>query len=113
MILEGKNVSIGELSEAKLARKKFRAYLENLREENGIDVWLSPATTSTAPKGTATGSPIMNLPWTFAGLPAITIPAGKSKENLPIGLQLTGSFSKDELLLGFTIKINKTISSNL
>ncbi len=53
---------------------------------------------------------LMNLPWTYAGLPAITIPAGKSKDNLPIGLQITGSFNKDEELIAFAKLIESSIS---
>lgn len=109
LILEGRKVTIGELSKAKLGRQTFRNYIEDLRKKNKIDVWLSPATTSPAPKGTKTGSPIINLPWTYAGLPALTIPAGKSKENLPIGLQFSGSFSKDEKLLAMVKEIQKSI----
>lgn len=107
LILEGRKVTIGELSKARMGRQSFRRYIENIRKTNKIDIWLSPATTSSAPKGNNTGSPIMNLPWTYAGLPAITIPAGKSKNKLPLGLQFSGSFPDDERLLGF-VKIFKT-----
>jgi Asp-tRNA(Asn)/Glu-tRNA(Gln) amidotransferase A subunit family amidase len=50
----------------------------------------------------------MNLPWTYAGLPAITIPAGKSKNKLPLGLQFSGSFPDDEQLLGFVKNIQNS-----
>ena len=42
---------------------------------------------------------MMNMPWTHAGLPALTIPAGKGKLGLPLGLQLVGRFGGDEALL--------------
>ncbi len=109
LIIEGKEVTNKELSVSKKGRYKLREQIENLRQNNNIDVWLSPATTSTAPKGMQTGSPLMNLPWTYAGLPAITIPAGKSRNNLPIGLQITGSFNKDEKMIVFA----KNIQDNL
>lgn len=99
LILDGKKITIGELSEARLGRIKFRNNIERLKKENGIDVWLSPAAPGEAPEGMATGSPLMNLPWTYSGLPVITLPLGKSKNNLPLGLQFTGSFMQDEELL--------------
>jgi len=99
LILDGKKVTIGELSEARLGRIKLRNKIEQIKKENNIDVWISPATVGEAPEGMATGSPLMNLPWTYSGLPVITIPGGKSKNNMPLALQFTGSFYQDEILL--------------
>ena len=110
LILEGKNITIGELSKAKNGQKLFRKKIEKFKTMNNIDLWLSPATTTAAPKGMATGSPLMNLPWTYAGLPTITFPISKSVDNLPIGVQVSGSFYEDEELLLFTKLLNqKTI----
>lgn len=99
LILDGKKITIGELSEARLGRAKLRNKIEKIKAENDIDIWISPATLGKAPEGMATGSPLMNLPWTYSGLPVITIPGGKSKNNLPLALQYTGSYYKDEKLL--------------
>ncbi|MBN2891729.1 MAG: amidase [Bacteroidales bacterium] len=99
LILDGKKITIGELSEARLCRKKLRNKIEKIKAENNIDVWISPATLGEAPEGIATGSPLMNLPWTYSGLPVITIPGGKSKNNLPLALQYSGAFYEDEELL--------------
>jgi Asp-tRNA(Asn)/Glu-tRNA(Gln) amidotransferase A subunit family amidase len=41
----------------------------------------------------------MNLPWTQAGLPVVTLPSGLSKEGLPLGLQIIGRWMEDEKLL--------------
>ncbi len=105
LILQGKNVSDKELSEAINDRQIFRNFLKTLMKKNRIDIWVSPASKTTPPVGPNTGSPIMNLPWTFAGLPTITIPGVKSKTNLPVGLQFAGSFNQDERLIGFITKL--------
>lgn len=105
LILKGKKVSDKDYILALEGQKKFRAKIEKLKEGKNIDIWLSPSTTSPAPKGMQTGSPLMNLPWTYAGLPVITIPAGKAKNGLPIGLQISGSFYKDEEMIGFSKSI--------
>jgi Asp-tRNA(Asn)/Glu-tRNA(Gln) amidotransferase A subunit family amidase len=43
----------------------------------------------------------MNLPWTHAGLPAVTIPAGHAANGLPMGLQLVAETDEDEVLLAW------------
>lgn len=42
---------------------------------------------------------IMTVPASLAGLPAISVPAGKSAEGLPIGVQLIGDYRTDRALL--------------
>ena len=65
--------------------------IDNLMDNEGIDVWISPSVLTLPPLGlTSTGSPLMNLPWTFTGVPTITIPVSKTSLNLPIGLQFSG-----------------------
>jgi len=44
-------------------------------------------------------SDIMTVPASLAGLPAVSLPAGKSAEGLPIGVQLIGPRRSDALLL--------------
>ncbi|MCQ2570806.1 MAG: Asp-tRNA(Asn)/Glu-tRNA(Gln) amidotransferase subunit GatA [Candidatus Saccharibacteria bacterium] len=42
---------------------------------------------------------VMTVPPSMAGIPAISVPAGKSKEGLPIGVQLVGPRQSDQILL--------------
>ena len=44
----------------------------------------------------------MNLPWTHAGLPALTLPAGSAANGLPVGLQLVAAADEDEMLLAWS-----------
>ncbi len=100
LIREGQEVTIRELAEARLGRDKLRDYLERLMEQHGIDVWVSPPAPGPAPEGIeSTGSPIMNFPWTHAGLPTVSLPAGRAENGLPLGLQCTARFMADEQLL--------------
>jgi Asp-tRNA(Asn)/Glu-tRNA(Gln) amidotransferase A subunit family amidase len=102
LIERGKAVSPGQLKRDRAGREKLRGELTALMDEHGIDVWLSPSAPGPAPRGlAATGNPVMNLPWTYAGLPVLGVPSGKSAEGLPMGLQITGRWLGDEDLLHF------------
>lgn len=56
-----------------------------------IDVLVTPATATPAPPQLdTTGDPQFNSPWSYAGLPTVSLPCGLSREGLPIALQLIG-----------------------
>jgi Asp-tRNA(Asn)/Glu-tRNA(Gln) amidotransferase A subunit family amidase len=75
-------------------------------DEHGIGAWVSPSATGPAPEGLAsTGDPAMNLPWTHAGVPAVSIPAGLASNGLPLGLQVAARFGADEALLGWAERL--------
>ncbi len=49
---------------------------------------------------------IMTVPASLAGLPAISVPAGKSEAGLPIGVQLIGPRKSDALLMALAKEVN-------
>lgn len=100
LIQQGREISDEELAFAIQERVQYRSELSSLMDEQGIDLWISPPAPGPAPRGLDnTGDPIMNLPWSHSGLPAINIPAGKFANGLPAGLQVSGRWYGDELLL--------------
>jgi Asp-tRNA(Asn)/Glu-tRNA(Gln) amidotransferase A subunit family amidase len=99
----GKQVTDSELEQLRVHCLLLRDSLEKQMNQAGIDLWVCPAALGPAPHGlAATGDPNLNLPWTHAGLPAITLPAGKASNGLPIGLQLVAEADEDELLLAWS-----------
>lgn len=102
----GKSISTDELAALRGNIVALRRELEGQMDDAGIDLWASPAARGPAPEGLhATGDPAMNLPWTHAGLPSITLPAGRAGNGLPLGLQLVGRFGEDEALLGWAQRV--------
>ena len=91
LIEDGLKVSDINVKEILNYREKLMSEVEELMDKEGISVWISPSSLTLPLKGlTSTGSPLMNLPWTFTGLPTITLPVAKTGLNLPIGLQFSG-----------------------
>jgi Asp-tRNA(Asn)/Glu-tRNA(Gln) amidotransferase A subunit family amidase len=111
LIREGQAVNAAELEEARASRSELRAALEQLMQREDVQVWLSPAATGPAPAGLdSTGDPAMNMPWTHAGLPALTLPAGQAANGLPLGLQCAAGFGADEQLLAWAEDIAGVVS---
>jgi Asp-tRNA(Asn)/Glu-tRNA(Gln) amidotransferase A subunit family amidase len=110
LIRRGEQVTRNQLQSALAARDSFRADLRRTFLDHNIDLWVAPSTVGPAPKGLeSTGDPVMNLPWTQAGLPALNLPAGKSQDGLPLGLQVIGNWYKDESLLFWADDLEKVV----
>ncbi len=63
------------------------------------DDLLIPATLGPAPSKETTGNPAFNSPWSFLGLPVVSLPFGWSADGLPLAVQLVSErFKEDELL---------------
>ncbi len=64
------------------------------------DAILTAATAGPAPQGLdSTGSPAFCTLWTFAGMPAVTLPLLRADNGMPMGIQLVGRRGDDARLL--------------
>jgi Asp-tRNA(Asn)/Glu-tRNA(Gln) amidotransferase A subunit family amidase len=101
LIREGHAVGVGELCEARAGRRALREDVEGAMDAEGVDVWLCPGAPGPAPEGIDdTGDPVMNLPWTHCGLPAVALPASREGA-LPLGLQCVARYGADERLVSW------------
>jgi len=91
-------------------RDDFLSSIAQTMKHNNIDLWICPPTIGPAPKGLdSTGDPVMNLPWTQIGFPAINLPSGKSDDSLPMGFQVIGKWNMDEALLNWAEDLEKVV----
>lgn len=114
LIEKGRKIPYALLAQALLEVRQFSLDLRTLMDIHGIDAWISPGAKGTAPRGLAsTGDPVMNLPWTQAGFPTLGLPCGENADGLPLGLQITADFHRDEELLAWGEDIEKVIAESL
>jgi Asp-tRNA(Asn)/Glu-tRNA(Gln) amidotransferase A subunit family amidase len=110
LILKGQAIGPAEAHRGRESFVDLRWRLEALMDKEGIDLWVCPSAPGPAPAGlAATGDPALNLPWTQAGLPALSLPAGRSASGLPLGLQVVARFWADERLLAWAAGLERTL----
>jgi len=110
IIEKGMGIPDAEMERLRLSCLGLRKTISEKMRMHDVHALICPSTTSEAPLGLeTTGSPLMNLPWTHAGLPVVTIPCGKGPGDLPLGLQLIGCYREDEHL----VDLSATLESYL
>jgi Asp-tRNA(Asn)/Glu-tRNA(Gln) amidotransferase A subunit family amidase len=112
LIRRGQKVPVHLVNDYRAGREELREEIMEIMDREGLSAFLAPAAVGPAPSGLeSTGDPVMNLPWTHAGLPAISLPSGMNSEGLPLGLQVVGRWMDDEALLGWAGRIEEFIGS--
>ena len=98
MLERGQAITAVDYHRALILREETRAALQPLFQR--LDALITPAVTGAAPRGlSATGSPVFCTPWTFLGVPALSLPLLQSESGLPIGVQLVAGPHDDARLL--------------
>lgn len=114
-IREGRSIDAATYAAALDGVHAFRRTLPHRMVDAGIDVWICPSATGPAPRGLdTTGSPTMSVPWTQAGLPTLSLPAGTVAREpggpaLPVGLQCISGPGSDEQLLAHAAGIAEAL----
>jgi aspartyl-tRNA(Asn)/glutamyl-tRNA(Gln) amidotransferase subunit A len=88
MIEEGFDVPASEYARSREHQLQLRR--EILASFEGVDVLVCPSAIGSAPDTSSTGDPAFNAPWSYTGLPTVTIPMRLDPVGLPLGLQLVG-----------------------
>ena len=74
---------------------------------DGVDVLVHPSAINTAPLLGASATSktagyvqdVLNVGASLAGLPAVSVPAGRAEDGWPVGVQVVGQWGMDELVL--------------
>lgn len=92
---------------AKALEHADRFRQQSLSVLRSLDVLAMPSTHGPAPDMQMTGDPRWQNVWSFARLPAITIPCGFAALNLPLGLQLVAA--EDNQLLNIATQCEEAL----
>ena len=96
---EGEGIADTDYREAMKARTQLQHALAHFFDR-GYSAIITPPAAGEAPASLeTTGDPRFCTIWTLTGAPAITIPTGKGKNGLPLGLQLIGAAEEENYLL--------------
>lgn len=98
LIRDGGSCSAADYERALRHHSRFRAEIDAAFPD-GWDALVTPATPGPAPATDTTGDPVFNSPWSYAGLPVVSLPVGWSDDGLPLSVQLVGRRGRDEQLL--------------
>jgi aspartyl-tRNA(Asn)/glutamyl-tRNA(Gln) amidotransferase subunit A len=97
LIEEGLAATAVEYAGALAHQQRFRREMEDVLHE--FDALLTPATDVTAPGLETTGDPRFNSPWSYSGLPTVSVPCGLSSQGMPVAVQWIGHpYAEDRLL---------------
>ncbi len=101
LIAEGSRVTDAEVSAALNHQALFRHDL--LAAFGACDVLITPSTVTVAPGLESTGDPRFNSPWSYSGLPTVSVPCGLADDGMPVSLQIVGKPWLVERLFGSSI----------
>jgi Asp-tRNA(Asn)/Glu-tRNA(Gln) amidotransferase A subunit family amidase len=86
----GHGIAAVDYIAAQAHRRAFRADMGAIAAR--YDALVSPTAAGPAPKGLeSTGDPYYCAPWSFAGMPSISLPTGLAPDGLPYAVQLSGA----------------------
>ncbi len=97
LLEEGLACSASDYAEAKTQQHKLQEVTQKWLADGTI--LLTPATTSPAPDAATTGNPAFNSPWSYTGMPTLSLPTGQFVDGLPLAIQLVGGRQSEATLL--------------
>jgi Asp-tRNA(Asn)/Glu-tRNA(Gln) amidotransferase A subunit family amidase len=79
----------------------------------GLGCLLTPATLGPAPDRSTTGDGVYNAPWSYCGLPTVSLPVGRTETGLPLAVQLVGGPNGLESLVGAAARLERTVGFDM
>jgi aspartyl-tRNA(Asn)/glutamyl-tRNA(Gln) amidotransferase subunit A len=107
LLREGLNTTAPEYAKCKTHQELLSRLCDELF--NQFDALLTPATADPAPTRETTGKPVFNSPWSYTGLPTVSLPFAWSPDGLPLSLQFVGPRFGEAELFGIALRWEQAI----
>jgi Asp-tRNA(Asn)/Glu-tRNA(Gln) amidotransferase A subunit family amidase len=98
LLEEGWNLKAHELLAAQQHHRALRKEIDE-HFPSGIEAYLAPATPGPPPDPSTTGTPLFQAPWSYMGLPTISLPFAWTEDGLPLCVQLAANHWCEEELI--------------
>lgn len=108
LLEEGLECPAPEYARTKEHQLELAAMMRSLLAADRI--LLCPATTGPAPLADTTGDPAFNSPWSYTGLPTISIQTGYFVDGLPLAIQLVAGPNREDLLFSVAAWCEKRLA---
>jgi aspartyl-tRNA(Asn)/glutamyl-tRNA(Gln) amidotransferase subunit A len=94
------------------AQRHHRALRKDMDEHfpSAIEAYLAPATQGPPPDPSTTGTPLFQAPWSYMGLPTISLPFAWTEDGLPLCVQLAGNYWCEEELIALARALEADIA---
>ncbi|MCU1279928.1 MAG: Amidase [bacterium] len=107
LLRDGTATTAAEYEAALAERETLRPAIAQIFGDDAV--LLTPSALGEAPEITTTGDARYVRPWTFFGVPAISVPAGIGPHGLPVGVQLVAPMGADATLLSTARELEANI----
>lgn len=109
---EGLAATSADYARALALQLRFRRDMERLLADAKVDALAMPAVSNTAPPADTTGEPSFQAPWSFSGLPVVSMPCSLGADGLPVCLQFVGAAWQESALLQNAAWCERAIAFN-
>jgi aspartyl-tRNA(Asn)/glutamyl-tRNA(Gln) amidotransferase subunit A len=111
LLREGLAVSATEYEAARQHHRELRGEVmtDFLTGLTGISAYLAPATQGPPPDPSTTGTPLFQAPWSYMGLPTVSLPFAWTGDGLPLCVQLAGPPWKEADLIAVAAALEADI----
>jgi aspartyl-tRNA(Asn)/glutamyl-tRNA(Gln) amidotransferase subunit A len=97
LLHEGLAVPAADYETARRHQQELRVQVR-LEFSKGVSAYLAPATQGPPPDPSTTGTPLFQAPWSYLGLPTVSLPFARTDDGLPLCIQVANGEREAELI---------------